>query len=264
MLIGLMLVSFFVGLPIHVQAQTVPLSVLKAGTNQTSYAASYFANSANVTANGDGSYTVTSAVTTEKSLGNYPVQIISIDGAPANVSKSDNGSSQSITYSYRTNNVAARHAAVIKVDVDSINYHHTYDVGLQLDANAIKTAPQAAQQSQVTVTQQDEKPATMEKQAAQADETDVQANTGAAIATQSSDETSAEKQVTSTTVKKTFKKAETVSNQPAKQSAKPTEQKTNQQAKGDFLKKALAVVGGGLGIGILAAVTTIWYSARKK
>lgn len=131
---------------VHADNYTVPLAVLKDGTGQTSYAASYFSNSANVVDNGDGTYVVTSTITTDKKLGNFPVQILSIDGGGANVSQADNGDSQTVTYSYQTNDLTERHNAVIKVDVDNIDYHHTYNVGLQLDASSIP-APDAEKSS---------------------------------------------------------------------------------------------------------------------
>ncbi|MBX4173206.1 NEAT domain-containing protein [Weissella viridescens] len=217
-------------LPISVNAdtQTVPLAVLKDGTNDTSYAASYFAHSANVTSDGNGIYTITSTVTTSKKLGDYPVQILSIDGAPANVSKADNGDSQTITYSYQTKDLSERHAAVIKVDVNNINYHHTYNVGLQLDASSIK---------------QDE-PAKSSSASSQAD-------SSSSSAGESSETSSSSEQQSSQSSK---------SSQPDVSSSSDD----NTDDKSHMFKQVGAVVAGGLGIGILAAIGTIWYTTRKK
>ena len=94
---ALLLFMFGIQLPIHAESYNVPMQVLENGSSNTSYAAAYFAKSATVTPTGNGSYNVTSSVTTQKDLGNYPVQILNVDGAGANVSRSDSGDSQQRT-----------------------------------------------------------------------------------------------------------------------------------------------------------------------
>lgn len=224
-------------LSMNAAEQTVPLSVLKDGTNDTSYAASYFSNSASVTSNGDGLYTVTSTVTTNKNLGNYPVQIISIDGAPANVSKTDNGDTQTITYSYQTNAVTERHAAVIKVDVDNINYHHTYNVGLQLAADSIvlDTKPVTAQAESV-------------KQNTETTNMDSKSETEQS-AVKTSERTNTES--VASTAHATKEKSE----------SKPVKK---QNDNGKLVKQMVITTVGGLLGGILVAVGVIWYTSRKK
>ena len=111
---------------------TVPMQILENGTNKTSYAAAYFAGSATVTPSDNG-YAITSTITTDTSLGNYPVQMLSVDGAGVSIAKSQAGNNQTITYTFYTNDLAARHNANIRVDVDNINYHHNYTVGLVVD-----------------------------------------------------------------------------------------------------------------------------------
>lgn len=224
-------------LSMNAAEQTVPLSVLKDGTNDTSYAASYFSNSASVTSNGDGLYTVTSTVTTNKNLGNYPVQIISIDGAPANVSKTDNGDTQTITYAYQTNAVTERHAAVIKVDVDNINYHHTYNVGLQLAADSIVLDTK-------TVTAQAESV----KQNTETTNVDSKSETEQS-AVKTSERTSAES--VASTEHATKEKSE----------SKPVKK---QNDNGKLVKQMVITTVGGLLGGILVAVGVIWYTSRKK
>lgn len=224
-------------LSMNAAEQTVPLSVLKDGTNDTSYAASYFSNSASVTSNGDGLYTVTSTVTTNKNLGNYPVQIISIDGASANVSKTDNGDTQTITYSYQTNAVTERHAAVIKVDVDNINYHHTYNVGLQLAADSIvlDTKPVTAQAESV-------------KQNTETTNMDSKSETEQS-AVKTSERTNTES--VASTAHATKEKSE----------SKPVKK---QNDNGKLVKQMVITTVGGLLGGILVAVGVIWYTSRKK
>ena len=63
---------------------TVPMQILENGTNKTSYAAAYFAGSATVTPSDNG-YAITSTITTDTSLGNYPVQMLSVDGAGVSI-----------------------------------------------------------------------------------------------------------------------------------------------------------------------------------
>jgi heme-binding NEAT domain protein len=224
-------------LSMNAAEQTVPLSVLKDGTNDTSYAASYFSNSASVTSNGDGLYTVTSTVTTNKNLGNYPVQIISIDGAPANVSKTDNGDTQTITYSYQTNAVTERHAAVIKVDVDNINYHHTYNVGLQLAADSIV---------------RDTKPVTAQAES-------VKQNTE----TTNVDSKSENEQSSVKTNERTSTESVASTEQATKEKSesKPVK-KQNDNVK--LVKQMVITTVCGLLGGILVAVGVIWYTSRKK
>lgn len=253
---------------VHADTQTVPLSVLKEGTQQTSYAASYFASSATVTSNSNG-YTVTSTVTTNKSLGNYPVQIISIDGGAANTSKADNGSAQTITYSFETNDLQARHNAVIKVDVDSIDYHHTYHVGLQLDASAFKMPTDVADTSKIsqaeTVKNQstDNVSKVNKKQAAS---TDKEIPELPEVETEkenkkSSEDSSSQSNGTATGATNESMEATTsISKQTNGQdvSAEKTEIKT------DMTKQMMLFIGGGLAIGILMACLAIMFASRKK
>ena len=96
------LLSLISGITLLTAAPTVfgetynaPMQVLENGTNSASYASAYFANSATVTPNGD-QYTVTSTVTTDTSLGDYPVQMLSIDGSGVTTSRSQSGNKQTI------------------------------------------------------------------------------------------------------------------------------------------------------------------------
>jgi len=233
-IIGLLItigVWFGLAAPVHADTQNVPLAVLKAGTHDTSYAASYFANSASVTSLGNGSYTVTSTVTTSKKLGNYPVQILSVNGAPASVTRSDQGNAQTITYSFQTSNPAALNNAVIKVDVNSINYHHTYNVGLQLDVSNLK---------QDTANQNNEA-----KQGVDDSVTD-QPDAGKDAAKNDSEKAS--KKDSSSNESKSEKKNDA----------------SNKDDNSDYLKNIAIILGSGLGIGILAAIVTLWFMSRKK
>lgn len=240
-MMGILLsVAMFLMMPLSMNAaeQTVPLSVLKDGTNETSYAASYFANSATVTSDGNGLYTVTSTVTTSKNLGNYPVQIISINGAPANVSKTDNGDTQTITYSYQTNAINERHGAVIKVDVDNINYHHTYNVGLQLDARTIVP---------------DAKPVTDQTES-------VKLHSGTDKETDQSDVEPA----TIATSKSSTSESASESNRTDKAKSQNKPVKKQKDDNGKLVKQMIITTVCGLLGGILVAVGVIWYASRKK
>jgi hypothetical protein len=130
-------VTFFISTQaVSADTYQVPMQVQSADGG-TSYAAAYFASTATVTETASG-YTVTSTVTTDaNSLGDWPVQITSVDGAGVQTSQAQNGATQTLTYTFSTSNLAARHDAAIKVDVNNINYHHTYTVGLVLDTSSI-------------------------------------------------------------------------------------------------------------------------------
>lgn len=213
---------------VHADNYTVPLTVLKDGTGQTSYAASYFSNSANVVDIGDGTYVVTSTITTDKKLGNFPVQILSIDGGGANVSQADNGDSQTVTYSYQTNDLTERHNAVIKVDVDNIDYHHTYNVGLQLDASSIPASDAEKSSSESSEDDQNEADDADKNDQSEAASSDTQSSDSASVAAAS----------------------------------KNTENNAN--TKDDSLKQIGMVIGTGLGLGVVGAIGTIWFKSRKK
>lgn len=231
---SLVLFMFGMQLPIHAESYNVPMQVLENGSSNTSYAAAYFAKSATVTPTGNGSYNVTSSVTTQKDLGNYPVQILNVDGAGANVSRSDSGDSQTITYSFTTTDLKARHNAAIKVDVNSINYHHNYVVGLSLDASAV---PAAASSSSSASSQA----ASSSSQAASS-----QATSSTEIASSSSVTEASQSSEPAASSSETSKSATSKSSQKAtKQVAKETHQDKNKQL------PVAAIVGGGLAIGII-------------
>ena len=64
--------------------------VLKAGTDQTSYADAYFSKPAVVGVNED-SYRVSMTVSTDHSLGRFPVQILNVNGQTPQITKSTSG-----------------------------------------------------------------------------------------------------------------------------------------------------------------------------
>lgn len=231
---SLVLFMFGMQLPIHAESYNVPMQVLENGSSNTSYAAAYFAKSATVTPTGNGSYNVTSSVTTQKDLGNYPVQILNVDGAGANVSRSDSGDSQTITYSFTTTDLKARHNAAIKVDVNSINYHHNYVVGLSLDASAV---PAAASSSSSASSQS----ASSSSQAARSQatsSTEIASSSSVTEASQSSGPAANSSETSKSATSKSSKKA-------TKQVAKETHQYKDKQL------PVAAIVGGGLAIGVI-------------
>ncbi|WP_258088329.1 NEAT domain-containing protein [Weissella fangxianensis] len=233
---ALLLFLFGIQLPIHAESYNVPMQVLENGSSNTSYAAAYFAKSATVTPTGNGSYNVTSSVTTQKDLGNYPVQILNIDGAGAHVSRSDSGDSQTITYSFTTTDLKARHNAAIKVDVNSINYHHNYIVGLSLDASAVPAAASSSSSSSAS---------------SQASSSSSQAASSQAT---SSTETASSSSVTeaSQSSEATASSSETNKSATSKSSQKTTKQVTKETHKDkDKQLPVAAIVGGGLAIGVI-------------
>lgn len=231
---ALLLFLFGIQLPIHAESYNVPMQVLENGSSNTSYAAAYFAKSATVTPTGNGSYNVTSSVTTQKDLGNYPVQILNIDGAGANVSRSDSGDSQTITYSFTTTDLKARHNAAIKVDVNSINYHHNYIVGLSLDASAVP----AASSSSSSASSQSASSSSQAASSQATSSTEIASSSSVTEASQSSEPAASSSETSKSATSKSSQKA-------TKQVAKETHQDKDKQL------PVAAIVGGGLAIGVI-------------
>ena len=232
---ALLLFMFGIQLPIHAESYNVPMQVLENGSSNTSYAAAYFAKSATVTPTGNGSYNVTSSVTTKKNLGNYPVQILNVDGAGANVSRSDSGDSQTITYSFTTTDLKARHNAAIKVDVNSINYHHNYIVGLSLDASAV---PAAASSSSSSASNQSASSSSQATSSQATSSTEIASSSSVTEASQSSEPAASSSETSKSATSKSSQKA-------TKQVTKETHQDKDKQL------PVAAIVGGGLAIGVI-------------
>ena len=280
------LLSLISGITLLTAAPTVfgetynaPMQVLENGTNSASYASAYFANSATVTPNGD-QYTVTSTVTTDTSLGDYPVQMLSIDGSGVTTSRSQSGNKQTITYSFVTSDLKARHNANIKVDVDSINYHHNYTVGLVLDtanvpapaasvtsadSTAASTSVAAVASSQTTTTSH-VAATSSSHETREATSSATQATTAESVTTNSATETSASCASASTsTAGKTDSEAHAATSSSAHKSTKaakksaPAQQKSADQTTDQAAALPVGlIIGAGLAIGILGALATVF------
>ena len=214
---------------------TVPMQILENGTNKTSYAAAYFAGSATVTPSDNG-YAITSTITTDTSLGNYPVQMLSVDGAGVSIAKSQAGKNQTITYTFYTNDLAARHNANIRVDVDNINYHHNYTVGL-----ATQTATVASE----SVAQSSPAASSEAGTSHQPSATSVTVSSESSKITSSSVETSASS--TSSSVASTSSSAKKKA--PTTKKEVPSKSVTRETP-----LPIAAIIGGGLVIGIASAI----------
>jgi len=280
------LLSLISGITLLTAAPTVfgetynaPMQVLENGTNSASYASAYFANSATVTPNGN-QYTVTSTVTTDTSLGDYPVQMLSIDGSGVTTSRSQSGNKQTITYSFVTSDLKARHNANIKVDVDSINYHHNYTVGLVLDtanvpapaasvtsadSTAASTSVAAVAISQTTTTSH-VAATSSSHETREATSSATQATTAESVTTNSATETSASSASASTsTAGKTDSEAHAATSSSAHKSTKaakksaPAQQKSADQTTDQAAALPVGlIIGAGLAIGILGALATVF------
>ncbi|MGX6490769.1 NEAT domain-containing protein [Weissella cibaria] len=280
------LLSLISGITLLTAAPTVfgetynaPMQVLENGTNSASYASAYFANSATVTPNGN-QYTVTSTVTTDTSLGDYPVQMLSIDGSGVTTSRSQSGNKQTITYSFVTSDLKARHNANIKVDVDSINYHHNYTVGLVLDtanvpapaasvtsadSTAASTSVAAVASSQTTTTSH-VAATSSSHETREATSSATQATTAESVTTNSATETSASSASASTsTAGKTDSEAHAATSSSAHKSTKaskksaPAQQKSADQTTDQAAALPVGlIIGAGLAIGILGALATVF------
>ena len=280
------LLSLISGITLLTAAPTVfgetynaPMQVLENGTNSASYASAYFANSATVTPNGN-QYTVTSTVTTDTSLGDYPVQMLSIDGSGVTTSRSQSGNKQTITYSFVTSDLKTRHNANIKVDVDSINYHHNYTVGLVLDtanvpapaasatsadSTAASTSVAAVASSQTTTTSH-VAATSSSHETREATSSATQATTAESVTTNSATETSASSASESTsTTSKPDSEAHAATSSSAHKSTKaakksaPAQQKSADQTTDQAAALPVGlIIGAGLAIGILGALATVF------
>ena len=281
------LLSLISGITLLTAAPTVfgetynaPMQVLENGTNSASYASAYFANSATVTPNGD-QYTVTSTVTTDTSLGDYPVQMLSIDGSGVTTSRSQSGNKQTITYSFVTSDLKARHNANIKVDVDSINYHHNYTVGLVLDtanvpapAASVTSADSTAASTSVAAVASSQTTShvaatSSSHETREATSSATQATTAESVTTNSATETSASSASASTsttsTAGKTDSEAHAATSSSAHKSTKaakksaPAQQKSADQTTDQAAALPVGlIIGAGLAIGILGALATVF------
>lgn len=222
---------------------TVPMQILENGTNKTSYAAAYFAGSATVTPSDNG-YAITSTITTDTSLGNYPVQMLSVDGAGVSIAKSQAGKNQTITYTFYTNDLAARHNANIRVDVDNINYHHNYTVGLVVDGSSVP-ATQTATVASESVAQSSPAASSEAGTSHQPSATSVTVSSESSKITSSSVETSASS--TSSSVASTSSSAKKKA--PTTKKEVPSKSVTRETP-----LPIAAIIGGGLVIGIASAV----------
>lgn len=247
-LFALVLCMFGMQTAVHAETYTVPMQVLENGTSNTSYAAAYFSHSATVTPNGNNTYTVTSTVTTGKDLGNYPVQVLNIDGAGANVSRGESGNSQTITYSFVTSNLSARHNAAIKVDVNSINYHHNYIVGLVLDASKVPDATAASSSRKPAASSSSQQ---VSSQPSSESVTTSSASESVTSSSSQSNETD-----TSVASSKSSSSAKVTSKSESK--TQVAEEKHADQGK---QLPVVAIVGGGLALGIILGLV---FNLKKK
>lgn len=256
-----------------------PMQVLENGTNSASYASAYFANLATVTPNGN-QYTVTSTVTTDTSLGDYPVQMLSIDGSGVTTSRSQSGNKQTITYSFVTSDLKARHNANIKVDVDSINYHHNYTVGLVLDTanvpapatsadSTVASTSIAAVTSSQTATTSHVVATSSSHETRGATSSTAQTTTAESVTTNAAAETSASSTSASTSATITAGKTESEAHATTSSSAKkptkaakksaPAQQKSADQTTDQTATLPVGlIIGAGLAIGILGALATVF------
>lgn len=185
---------------------TVPMQILENGTNKTSYAAAYFAGSATVTPSDNG-YAITSTITTDTSLGNYPVQMLS-------------------------------------VDVDNINYHHNYTVGLVVDGSSVP-ATQTATVASESVAQSSPAASSEAGTSHQPSATSVTVSSESSKITSSSVETSASS--TSSSVASTSSSAKKKA--PTTKKEVPSKSVTRETP-----LPIAAIIGGGLVIGIASAI----------
>ena len=126
-----------------VQAQAVPYQVLKYGTHDVSYASAYFVTPGDLVPAGD-QYRAQLVIATQHELGRFPVTILTINQQKPTVTQSTQGNTDYYTFSFLVKNPNTLLSGTMKVDVASLNYHHTYDFNLQFDAKNLPAVAQPA------------------------------------------------------------------------------------------------------------------------
>lgn len=135
----------------QVSATSVKYHAYKYGTHQTSMAVGYYAQPAQVVANG-GQYLVTMTIRTKKSLGPWPVKVLSVAGqSPLNVVKTRHSSDYDYRYSFKVASLKNDVSSKIKIDVPHV-YRATHMISFGFDQAALpkltdKTAKRAPEKS---------------------------------------------------------------------------------------------------------------------
>lgn len=120
----------------QVSAADVYYHAYKYGTHENSMAVGYYAQPAQVVADGN-QYLVTMTIRTKKSLSPWPVEVISVAGqAPINVVKTRHGSDYDYRYSFKTANLKADISSKIKIDVPNV-YRATHMISFAFDRAAL-------------------------------------------------------------------------------------------------------------------------------
>ncbi|MCC2744109.1 NEAT domain-containing protein [Leuconostoc lactis] len=239
-----------------VQAQAVPYQVLKYSTHDVSYASAYFVTPGDLVPAGD-QYRAQLVIATQHELGRFPVTILTINQQKPTVTQSTQGNTDYYTFSFLVKNPNTLLSGTMKVDVASLNYHHTYDFNLQFDAKNLPAVAQPATAASATGQAQPTAPAS-------ASQTHSSSNTTAAASSQqvvpSANSSSVQPAVDQPTPAATSSSAEVSAAQPAPvaKAATATHQR-HQQA--PLWPAALAgVLLGGLGI----VGHMIWTKKRQK
>ena len=130
-------------------AQSTNYQVLKYGTTQTSYADAYFVKPGDVSVV-NGAYQITLTVATTHDLGRFPVVILNVNGQQPTVTKSTQGDTDYYTFRFTSASVTQTLSGNMKVDIDSINYHHTYGFDLKFDASQLPSLTASSSTSAVS------------------------------------------------------------------------------------------------------------------
>lgn len=241
-----------------VQAQAVPYQVLKYGTHDVSYASAYFVTPGDLVPAGD-QYRAQLVIATQHELGRFPVTILTINQQKPTVTQSTQGNTDYYTFSFLVKNPNTLLSGTMKVDVASLNYHHTYDFNLQFDAKNLPAVAQPATAAAAAGQTQQSVPASAASQANSQSSTATSASSQQVVPSDNSS-SSVQPAVDQPTPAATSSSAEVSAAQPARvvKAATPTPQR-HQQA--PLWPAALAgVLLGGLGI----VGHMIWTKKRQK
>ncbi len=232
-------------------------TIEKYGTTQTSIADAYFVKPATISV-GQTQYNVSITIKTSHDLGSFPVQILNINGQGPQVSKSTSGNADYYTFSFTTKSVKQSMTGNMKVDIDSMDYHHTYGFTLLLDAASIPALASSSSSSsqQETVTSSNKTSSSTTKTVAASNSSSTTAtatsSTSSSVSTSStaSQSTSKKTSKTESSNKKNSNKASNSKKSKTKDNKKENNNNKSKSSNKSMLGFSITaiLIGGGVGV----------------
>ncbi|MDC7952904.1 NEAT domain-containing protein [Liquorilactobacillus mali] len=217
-----LLVFFMKTIEVSASSYQVNYTIEKYGTSQTSIADAYFVKPATVSV-GQGQYNVSITIKTSHDLGSFPVQILNINGQGPQVSKSTSGNADYYTFSFTTKSVKQSMSGNMKVDIDSMDYHHTYGFTLLMNGGSV---PELTSSSS-SVSQQ----STAQSTVASSKQTNSSTSSGSAANKTASSNSTSSTVATTSSSSVSIESSATTSNISSKSTSKTASKKENNSKK---------------------------------